>query len=95
MSNYVLSLIRTWTPVGVGSLLGWLATHGLNLDPETQAGLIALLTAVAIAVYYAVVRKLEERWPAIGRIFLGLGAGKTPVYADPAASVRVDGVEKR
>lgn len=95
MSNYLLSLIRTWTPIGVGAVLGWLATHGLSLDPETQAGLIAVLTAVVTAIYYAVIRKLEERWPAIGKLFLGLGAGKTPVYADPASSVKVDGVEKR
>jgi len=95
MSDYILSLIRTWVPIGIGSVLGWLATHGLGLDPETQAGLIAVLTAVAIGLYYAVVRKLEERWPKVGQFLLGLGAAKTPVYADPAALVRVDGVTKR
>jgi uncharacterized membrane protein (DUF441 family) len=92
MSDYLISLIRTWVPVGIGSALAWLATFGVDLDADTQAGLVVTLTAVVIAVYYAVVRKLEQRWPAIGRVLLGLGAAKTPVYASPAATVRVDGV---
>ena len=79
----------------MGSALGWLATHGLSLDADTQAGLIAVLTALCIALYYAAIRALERRWPAIGQWFLGAGVGKTPVYAPPDATVRVNGVTKR
>lgn len=96
MSDYVISLIRTVVPVAIGTALGWLATHGMNLDSNTQAGLITVITALCIAVYYAVMRKLEQRWPAIGQIFLAAGTAlKTPVYAQPDSTVKVDGVIKR
>src|SRR5262249_34663094 len=29
MNDYVISLIRTWVPAGVGALISWLATRGL------------------------------------------------------------------
>jgi hypothetical protein len=95
MSDYLLSLIRTVVPVAVGSALGWLATHGMSLDPNTQAGLIAAITGLCIALYYAAIRWLESKHPAIGKWLLGAGAGKTPVYAAPEATVRVNGVTKR
>jgi len=95
MSDYLLSVIRTVVPVVIGSALGWLATHGLSLDTETQAGLIAILTAACIAGYYALIRKLEVRWPAVGQWLLGAGVGKTPVYAPADSTVKVDGVTKR
>ena len=95
MSDYVLSLIRTVVPVIIGTALGWLATKGLSLDNETQAGLITVLTALCIGAYYALIRKLEQRWPAVGRWLLGAGAGRTPVYAEADSTVKVDGVTKR
>jgi hypothetical protein len=96
MSDYLISLIRTWVPVGIGAALTWLATRvGIVLDEDTSAQAAVVATVLVVAVYYAVVRRLEQRWPAVGRVLLGLGAAKTPVYASPAATVRVDGVAKR
>lgn len=82
-SNVVPSLIRTYVPLGVGVGLSYLATRGVHLDPQAQAGLIALLTAVLTAVYYTVVRLVETRYPAIGTVLLGLGIKAKPGYAKP------------
>lgn len=95
-SDYILSVIRTWVPIGVGAAASWLlVTFGLNLDGDAQASLVVFLTAAVTAVYYALVRKLEQRWPAIGRWLLGAGVARTPVYAKPDETVRVEGVLRR
>lgn len=77
MSDAITGLIRTWTPTAVGAALAWLLTLGIELDPTAQAGLITGLTAVVIAVYYALARLLESRWPWLGVL---LGSTKQPTY---------------
>lgn len=81
MNDYVLSLVRTWVPVAVGSVLAWLASLGLDLGAEAQVGLVTFLTGLCIAVYYALARGLERRWPALGTLLLG--SSSKPVYAPP------------
>jgi uncharacterized membrane protein (DUF441 family) len=81
MSNYAISLIRTWVPVGVGAVASWLATRGLNLDDQTQAAVTALCTAGLTALYYALVRLAEKKWPQAGIL---LGHTAKPVYAKAA-----------
>ena len=66
MSDFVTSQIRTYSPIAVGALASWLATKGMELDAETQAGLIIALTGVAQAYYYFIVRLLERKWPKVG-----------------------------
>ncbi len=78
MSDFLISLIRTWVPIVIGAVVAWLATKGVDLDPETQTGLIVGFTGVVIAVYYAIVRVLEDRFPWFG--FL-LGSKQTPAYS--------------
>lgn len=80
MSDYLVSLVRTWVPTVVGAVISWLATLGLELGAEAEVGLVTFLTALCIAVYYALVRALETRWPALGRL---LGAKRAPVYEAP------------
>lgn len=80
MNNLVVSFIRTYVPISVGSLLSWLATKGLEIDAETGAGLIVFLTGVLIAAYYGVVRLLERQWPQLGML---LGSAKTVKYTAP------------
>lgn len=77
MSDYLLSLIRTAVPAGVGIALGWLTARGLTLDEASSAALTAAATGIATAVYYAVVRAAETRWPWLGVL---LGAPRAPVY---------------
>jgi hypothetical protein len=78
MSDYLLSLIRTAVPAAAGAVVGWLATLGLELGAEAEAGLVLFLGALGTTVYYALVRALEQRWPGIGKL---LGASRQPEYA--------------
>jgi hypothetical protein len=78
MSNYVISHIRTVVPIVVGALISWLTTLGIDIDPETQMGLILGMTGLFQAAWYAVIRALAQRWPWFG-VFLGVN--KAPEYA--------------
>ena len=83
-SQVVPSLIRTWVPLGVGALLSWLATKGLNVDAQTSAALVVVMTSLITALYYTVVRLVEHRYPAVGTVLLGLGVKAKPAYLKPA-----------
>lgn len=85
LRDYFLSLVRTWVPVGAGAVLSWLASLGLDLGAEAEVGLVVFLTAAVTALYYALARALESRWPAVGRLMLG--SSRVPVYeaAEPDA----------
>lgn len=90
-SDYLISLIRTGVPVGVGALLSWLAVRaGIVVDEQSQAGLVIGFTGLAIGVYYGVVRALEVRWPWFGRL-LGTKAAPTYPGVAPAATARYAG----
>lgn len=80
MSDLVVSFIRTYVPIAAGSLISWLATRGLEIDPQASQGLIVFLTGVLIAAYYGVARFLERQWPQFGLL---LGSAKKPEYTDP------------
>lgn len=77
MSDFAISQIRTYVPVVVGALVAWLTSMGLQLDAETQTGFIVALTGVTQAVYYFIVRVLEQKWSWVGVL---LGSKKTPEY---------------
>lgn len=77
MSDQIVSLIRTWVPVAIGSVLTWLVGLGVVIPEDAEAGLAVGLTGVTIAVYYAVVRFLEKRWPWFGYL---LGRKTPPTY---------------
>lgn len=79
MSDFVTSLIRTWTPIIVGSIVGWLASHGLDVSAEDAVGLTAFLTAVFSGLYYLVVRLIERKYPSAGAL---LGSTKKPEYTE-------------
>lgn len=80
MSNFVTSLIRTYVPIIVGALVAWLITVGIELDANTQAGLIVGLTGILQGAYYLAVRLLERKFPQIGVL---LGSTQKPVYVEP------------
>lgn len=78
LNNYVISLIRTVSPILVGTLLAWAASSlHVVIGPSSQAGLVALCVAVLSAAYYALVRLLERKWPSLGVL---LGVPAKPVY---------------
>lgn len=74
MGDVILSLIRTWVPIGVGYLVAW----GLlpsDLSDEATLAFAGLITAA----YYGLVRLLESktRFKWIGWL---LGSPKEPSY---------------
>ena len=82
-SDYLLSLVRTWVPVAVGSALVWAGRRwGIVLPEDLSAQATVLVTALVVALYYAAVRALEMRWPVFGRL---LGRAVPPSYAAKAA----------
>lgn len=82
MNNYLVSLIRTYVPIGVGLLLTWVAaTTHIVISEHSRAVLVAACVAVLSAAYYALVRLLEKRVPQLGVL---LGAIAQPAYSAPA-----------
>lgn len=80
MSDLLASLIRTWVPIGVGALISWLVTLGIEVDPATESGLIVGLTGLITAGYYTLVRLLEKKYPWVGVL---LGKPAQPEYHQP------------
>jgi hypothetical protein len=79
VNNYLTSLVRTWVPILIGTALSWLAvTHGIVVDPDIQNQAVAVVTALVIGAYYAIVRWIEVRFPQIGWL---LGTAKQPGYS--------------
>lgn len=77
MSATIVSLIRTWVPTLVGSLVAWLLVLGIEIDADAQAGLVVGLTGLLVSAYYGIVRVLERRWPWVGYL---LGVPAEPTY---------------
>lgn len=77
MSDAIVSLIRTYVPVAVGAFIAWLLSLGIEVDAETQAGLVVSMTGLVVAAYYTLIRLLERKWPAVGVL---LGIPKQPEY---------------
>lgn len=76
--DFLISVIRTAVPVAVGAVLAWLASEaGIVLDTDSSTALTAGVVAVTVAVYYALARVLETRWPWLGVL---LGRRAKPVY---------------
>jgi hypothetical protein len=80
LTDYGRSVIRTVVPLVVGSVIGWLATRGVDVDAST---IIPAVDAIIAGGYYALIRAAEKRWPSAG---LMLGARGAPSYAAPPAA---------
>ena len=76
MNDYIVSMIRTWVPVGVGAFLTWLST-ALEITDIDTATAATVATGIVISVYYGLVRIAEKRWPQIGIL---LGKKQAPHY---------------
>lgn len=82
LSNQIVSLIRTYVPIGVGLLATWVAAElEVIIDAETSASLSAVFVAIASAVYYTVARRLEAHFPQLGWL---LGVANAPMYPTTA-----------
>jgi hypothetical protein len=79
LGDVLVSLVRTIVPAIVGTLLAWLASRGLDLTAYSNA-VNAALVPLFIALYYALARLLERKWPVFGLL---LGARRQPSYVPP------------
>ena len=81
MHDQIISLIRTYVPVAVGAFLTYLAVRfGVVVPEDVSTGLTTGLVGLASALYYAIARALEQRWPWLGWL---LGVPKQPTYRAP------------
>src|SRR6478735_4011845 len=77
------SVIRTWVPVLLGSVLAWvnLNYEWLGLPAHPSATLALTVTGVCIAAYYFVARLVERQWPVLGQWLVALNLARSkPVY---------------
>ncbi|TDD37909.1 hypothetical protein E1287_07580 [Actinomadura sp. KC06] len=86
MNDYIVSLIRTWVPIGIGNALAWLALHyGVVVDADASTKLKLGAAAAVVAGYYALALAVERRWPGVGRFLVALGLQRTPATYDKVA----------
>lgn len=71
--NLLLSIRRTVVPILVGLIMASFIGKYVDDVQELQN----VLSSVIAAVYYAVIRVIETKWPKIGVL---LGAKSQPVY---------------
>ena len=80
MSDFLISLIRTWVPYGVALVIGWLVSQGV-IDEETGTEASAAISGGFVllfgSVYYWLVRLIAKRWPAFEWL---LGYKTPPTY---------------
>jgi hypothetical protein len=82
-SSIVVGIIRTYVPLVVAVLVGWLASLGIVVSDDARSALVTGIGAIGGALYYAGVRLLEQRWPFLGLL---LGAAKAPTYIDESGN---------
>lgn len=73
LKSLIPSIVRTVVPLVISVLVGWGFAETALTGPVT-----AVLTIVVTALYYIVVRLLEQHWSKIGWL---LGYPSQPVYA--------------
>jgi hypothetical protein len=84
MTDYTRSMIRTFVPVMVGSVVTWLAARGISVDVNV---LLPAVDALVATVYYGVVRLMEARWPKTGLLLGAVGAPQYKIEAPIVKSV--------
>lgn len=79
------SIVRTFTPLIVGAVIGWFVTAGITLDPEFEGALTLVVSGAFALIYYVGARVLETYVaPRFGWL---LGVARQPIYASlPDAS---------
>ena len=78
MNDTIISFIRTYVPLLVATVVTWIAKRtGFVVPEDVSAQAVTLIIPLVAALWYALVRALESRWPSIGVL---LGVPKAPVY---------------
>ena len=79
LSDFAVSLIRTWVPAAAGAVIAYFVSLGVDFSTEQEAAISSAVVVFFVAIYYWAARALESRWPAFGYL---LGVAKTPSYPD-------------
>ncbi|MGO3152609.1 MAG: hypothetical protein ACTIJJ_08330 [Galactobacter sp.] len=66
------AFLRTYVPLAISAIVGWLATLGINVSDDAQAALAIGIGGVA---WYTLIRWAEKRWPWLGAL---IRSAKTP-----------------
>lgn len=61
MSSYAKNVVRTVVPAIVGAVVAYLTKIAAHIPPAY----LPAVTAFAGSVYYAAVRRAEEKWPKL------------------------------
>lgn len=69
------SIVRTIIPLAVGQIVAFVATLGIEVTPDQEAAFTTVLGFVAAALYYLIIRFLEQKFPWMGAL---LGWATTP-----------------
>lgn len=69
------SIVRTIIPIAVGQIVAFVATLGIEVTPDQEAAFTTVLGFVAAALYYLIIRILEQKFPWMGAL---LGWAATP-----------------
>lgn len=75
------SVVRTFVPIAVGSVVGFFISSGITISEELELALDGFLTVAATTAYYAVVRLLETKFSGKWGWLLG-SPHKPEVYSD-------------
>ena len=79
--NLVPSLIRTYVPLVLAYVFGWLASLGISVTDEQKAAVAGAIGTVVAGLYYYVARLLEKKYPALTWL---LGSPVQPTAYQPA-----------
>jgi len=77
MGDFGTSAVRTLVPIAAGFVLTLLVNLGVDLDADASLALSTFLTSLFTAVYYLVVRFLEDHVNPKWGWLLGLAKGPT------------------
>lgn len=75
----ITSFIRTYSHWVVVWLAAGLASIGIDITDAQQAALVGVISMLAGWAWYAVIRRLEQRYPWASRL---LGSTSQPLYVD-------------
>jgi cyanate permease len=77
MSDGLVALIRTMTPILAGWLVSVLVTRGVTVGSDVESGLVVSLTSVFTAGYWLLASWLAGRWPVFGYLLV---VPRSPTY---------------
>jgi len=78
MGNIAIARIRTYIPIGIGIIAGFLADAGFIVSDDVRTSVIVAVTGVAVAAYWELARWLDGK---LGGVFGFLGIKATPDYS--------------